>query len=167
MAIIRVGILITSDRSYKGERHDTTSQILTEKVTELGWQVVKSIILPDEIESITRTLTDWADNQQVDIILTSGGTGFSPRDVTPEATLNVIERNAPGLSETMRSQGLAKTPHAMLSRAVSGIRKSSIIINLPGSPTGALENLLVIVDVLPHAVELLKNNPASEEHHQK
>jgi molybdenum cofactor synthesis domain-containing protein len=167
MSSIQVGILITSDRSFKGERQDLTTQILAKKIYDLGWSVNKSSIVPDEIEVIAGTIIDWVDNQNLDIILTSGGTGFSPRDVTPEATLKVIERNAPGLSEAMRSNGLAITPHAMLSRAVTGIRKSTIIINLPGSPTGALENFLVVAPVLPHAVELLKDFPSAEAHHQK
>jgi molybdopterin adenylyltransferase len=167
MPTIRFAILITSDRSFTGERQDSTIQILANKITELGWQVLESSIVPDEMELISNCLVNWADSQKVDVILTSGGTGFAPRDVTPEATLQVIERNAPGLSEAMRSRGLLITPHAILSRAIAGIRKTTLIINLPGNPGAALENFLVITPVLPHAVELLKSHPNSEEHHAK
>jgi molybdenum cofactor synthesis domain-containing protein len=110
-------------------------------------------------------LIDWADNNEMDVILTTGGTGFSPRDVTPEATRAVIERDAPGLAEAMRAASIKITPHAMLSRIVAGIRKKTLIINLPGSPKGAVENLQVIVPVLPHAVQLLHEDPKSENTH--
>jgi molybdopterin adenylyltransferase len=162
---IRVGIMITSDRSYKNERPDATTPLLTEKANQMGWNVVKTCIVPDEIKPISETLMDWCDRDQVDIILTSGGTGFSPRDVTPEATLAVLERFTPGFPELMRAEGLKSTPHSTLSRATAGIRKTTIIINLPGSPKGAVENLSVISGVLPHAIELLKNSPTSESGH--
>jgi molybdenum cofactor synthesis domain-containing protein len=110
-------------------------------------------------------LIDWSDRSELDIILTTGGTGFSPRDVTPEATRAVIERDAPGLAEAMRAASLRITPHAMLSRIVTGIRKKTLIINLPGSPKGAVENLQVILPVLSHAVQLLREDPASERTH--
>jgi molybdenum cofactor synthesis domain-containing protein len=103
----------------------------------------------------------------MDVILTTGGTGFAPRDVTPEATWDVIERPAPGLAEAMRAASLRLTPHAMLSRAAAGIRKRTLIVNLPGSPTGALENWQVLLPVLPHAVQLLRENPEAEAGHQK
>jgi molybdenum cofactor synthesis domain-containing protein len=110
-------------------------------------------------------LIEWADSGEVDIILTTGGTGFAPRDITPEATRAVIERDAPGLAETMRAESLKKTPHAMLSRAVAGIRGRTLIVNLPGSPKGALENMQTILPVLPHAVQLLTGDPGSEASH--
>nr|MDQ3007221.1 MogA/MoaB family molybdenum cofactor biosynthesis protein [Chloroflexota bacterium] len=122
-------------------------------------------ILPDEESAIREILVNWADSTELDVILTTGGTGFSPRDVTPEATRAIIEREAPGLSETMRAASLKITPHAMLSRIVTGIRKKTLIINLPGSPKGAVENLQVILPVLSHAVQLLQDNPASESTH--
>ena len=167
MRPIKVGILITSDRSHKGERPDLTTPILTDNVSSLGWTVITTSIVPDEIDRIVDILVDWTDNQLLDLILTSGGTGFSPRDVTPEATLKVMDRNTPGLSEAMRARGMAANPHAMLSRAVAGIRKSTLIINLPGSPAAALENFLVIAPALPHAVELLQDQPDAEEHHRR
>jgi len=123
------------------------------------------MILPDDESVIRQTLIDWVDGNEVDIILTTGGTGFSHRDVTPEATRSVIEREAPGLAEAMRAASLKITPHAMLSRVVAGIRNKTLIINLPGSPKGAVENLQVVMPVLPHAVQLLQENPESESSH--
>jgi molybdenum cofactor synthesis domain-containing protein len=123
-------------------------------------------ILPDSQDSISRLLMDWADSGQLDIILTTGGTGFAPRDVTPEATQAVIERTAPGLAEAMRSSSLKFTQHAMLSRATAGIRKRTLILNLPGSPKGAVENLEVVIPVLPHAVQLLQEDPDAEAGHK-
>jgi molybdenum cofactor synthesis domain-containing protein len=130
-----------------------------------GWSVAKQSLLPDDESAIRDILISWADNAELDVILTTGGTGFSPRDVTPEATRAVIEREAPGLAEAMRAASLAVTPHAMLSRIVTGIRKKTLIINLPGSPKGAAENLQVILSVLPHAIQLLNEDPASESTH--
>jgi molybdenum cofactor synthesis domain-containing protein len=127
--------------------------------------VTKQSILPDEESAIRAILTEWADSGNLDVILTTGGTGFSPRDVTPEATRAVIEREAPGLAEAMRAFSLKVTPHAMLSRIVTGIRKKTIIINLPGSPKGAVENLQVVMPVLSHAVQLLQEDPRSESTH--
>jgi molybdopterin adenylyltransferase len=163
---IRVGIIITSDRSSRNERPDATTPLLTETINRLNWEVVQSCILPDEIKPISETLIDWCDNNRVDLILTSGGTGFAPRDVTPEATLLVLEKLAPGIPEIMRAEGMKITPHSMLSRATAGIRKSTLIINLPGSPKGSVENLTVVVPLIPHALEILKNTPSSESHHQ-
>jgi molybdenum cofactor synthesis domain-containing protein len=132
-----------------------------------GWSVVKQALLPDEESAIRDILTNWADGGEMQVILTTGGTGFSPRDVTPEATQAVIEREAPGLAEAMRAASLKVTPHAMLSRIVTGIRRKTLIINLPGSPKGALENFQVVVPVLPHAVQLLQEDPTSESTHQR
>jgi molybdenum cofactor synthesis domain-containing protein len=123
--------------------------------------------LPDEIERLSKVLTEWADSGEMDVILTTGGTGFSPRDVTPEATQAVIQRSTPGLAEAMRSASLRITPHAMLSRATAGIRSRTLIINLPGSPMGALENLAVLLPILPHAIQLLHNHPSAEVGHRK
>jgi molybdenum cofactor synthesis domain-containing protein len=123
--------------------------------------------VPDDRIAIQETLAGWADSGQVDVILTTGGTGFSPRDVTPEATHGVVERQAPAIAEAMRLASLKLTPHAMLSRAMAGIRGRTLIVNLPGSPKGALENLEVVVPVLPHAVELLKESPGAEAGHAK
>lgn len=162
---IRFGILTLSDRSSRGERADLSGPALAELIQEAGWSVVKQSLLPDDEASIREILTSWADSRAMDVILTTGGTGFAPRDVTPEATRAVIQREAPGLAEAMRSASLKVTPHAMLSRIVTGIRGRTLIINLPGSPKGAVENLQVILPVLPHAVQLLREDPASESAH--
>ncbi|NWG06759.1 MAG: MogA/MoaB family molybdenum cofactor biosynthesis protein [Chloroflexi bacterium] len=162
---MRFGILTLSDRSSRGERADSSGPALTRLVQAGGWSVTKESILPDEESAIRAVLTEWADSGELDVILTTGGTGFSPRDVTPEATRAVIEREAPGLAEAMRSASLRITPHAMLSRVVAGIRKQTLIINLPGSPKGAVENLQVVLPVLPHAVQLLREDPRSESTH--
>lgn len=162
---IRFGILTLSDRSARGERADSSGPALAALIQAEGWSVVKQSLLPDEESAIREILTNWADGGELDVILTTGGTGFSPRDVTPEATRAVIDREAPGLAEAMRAASLRVTPHAMLSRIVTGIRRETLIINLPGSPKGAVENLQVITAVLPHAVQLLHEDPASEASH--
>lgn len=162
---LRFGILTLSDRSARGERADLSGPALARLIQAEGWSVVKQSILPDEESAIREILVNWADDAELDVILTTGGTGFSPRDVTPEATRAVIEREAPGLSEAMRAASLKITPHAMLSRIVTGIRKKTLIINLPGSPKGAVENLQVILPVFSHAVQLLQDDPASETTH--
>lgn len=164
---MRFGILTISDRSWRGERPDLSGPALAEAVRAQGWQVLETGILPDEIEVIAQKLAEWADSAHFDVILTTGGTGFAPRDVTPEATRQVLERLTPGFDEAMRAASLKIHPHAMLSRATSGIRKRTIIINLPGSPKGAAENLLVIAPALPHAVELLREAPDSEQKHMQ
>jgi molybdenum cofactor synthesis domain-containing protein len=162
---LRFGILTLSDRSAKGERADASGPALADLIRAQGWSVVKQAILPDNESVIRATLTEWADSGEVDIILTTGGTGFASRDVTPEATRAVIQRETPGLAEAMRADSLKKTPHAMLSRAVAGIRGRTLIINLPGSPKGAVENLQTVMPVLPHAVQLLTDDPNSEASH--
>ncbi|HLA07808.1 MAG TPA: MogA/MoaB family molybdenum cofactor biosynthesis protein [Anaerolineales bacterium] len=162
---LRFGILTLSDRSSRGERADISGLALARQVQAEGWSVVKQQILPDDEPGIRETLKSWADGNEMDVILTTGGTGFSPRDVTPEATRAIIEREAPGLAEAMRSASLRITPHAMLSRIVAGIRARVLIINLPGSPKGAVENLEVVIPVLAHAVQLLHDDPASEKSH--
>jgi len=163
---IRVGILTSSDRSARGERPDLSGEGLRQAVLAQGWLVVRQTILPDEFNLLRQELVEWADSGEIDIILTTGGTGFAPRDIIPEATQAVIERATPGLTEAMRAASLKVTPHAMLSRAVAGIRKQTLIINLPGSPKGALENLEAILPVLPHAVQLLRNAPEAEAGHK-
>ncbi|HVF26014.1 MAG TPA: MogA/MoaB family molybdenum cofactor biosynthesis protein [Anaerolineales bacterium] len=163
---LRFGILTISDRSARGERADSSGPALARLIQAEGWSVARQSILPDEESAIREILVNWADSNELDVILTTGGTGFSPRDVTPEATRAIMEREAPGLAEAMRAASLKITPHAMLSRIVTGIRKKTLIINLPGSPKGAAENLQVVLPVLPHAVLLLQDNPASESTHQ-
>jgi len=164
---IRVGILTVSDRSARGERADLSGPALQQYVSRLGWSVVQQAILPDELDDIKSLLSAWADQGELDMILTTGGTGFAPRDVTPEATQAIIERSAPGLAEAMRAASLKVTRHAMLSRSMAGIRKQTLILNLPGNPKGAVENLEEIIDVLPHAIQLLREDPNSESGHQK
>lgn len=162
---IRFGILTLSDRSSRGERPDASGPALARLILTENWSVTKQALLPDNESAIRAILSEWADSGEVDVILTTGGTGFSPRDVTPEATRAVIEREAPGLAEAMRAASLKITPHAMLSRIVTGIRKRTLIVNLPGSPKGAVENLQVIVPVLEHAVQLLQEDPVSDASH--
>lgn len=163
---MRIALLTVSDRSARGERPDTSGPALAEAAAALDWEVVRRTILPDDSQALQTQLCSWADSGAVDVILTTGGTGFAPRDVTPEATLAVIDRRAPGLAEVMRAAGLRATPHAMLSRAEAGIRKSTIIINLPGSPKAAIESLAAIQAVLPHAIQLLRDDPEAEAGHQ-
>jgi molybdenum cofactor synthesis domain-containing protein len=131
-----------------------------------GWDIVRQEIVPDELDILISTLASWADSGEVDVILTTGGTGFGVRDVTPEATEAVIERKATGLAEAMRAASLKATPHAMLSRAVAGTRGQTLIVNLPGSPKGALENLQVVLPVLHHAIQLLTEDPSAEAGHK-
>lgn len=162
---LRFGIITVSDRSARGERADASGPALEQFVQAQGWAVDRQMIVPDELETVRDLLIAWADKGDLGVILTTGGTGFSPRDVTPEATEAVLERRAPGLGEAMRAASLAMTPHAMLSRAVSGIRGRTLIINLPGSPKAAVENLQVIKPVLEHAVQLLTEDPGAESGH--
>lgn len=161
----RVAILTISDRSYRGERPDASGPQLEQLMSNRGWQITATAIVPDEIERIRQKLLQWCDDDVADLILTTGGTGVGPRDVTPEATQSVIERPLPGIAEAMRAASLQITPHAMLSRAVAGIRKRTLIINLPGSPKGAIENLETVLPALPHAIALIRENPEAEKGH--
>lgn len=163
---LRVGILTVSDRSAHGERDDLSGPALVEVVRAQGWSVARQGIVPDDYETLREELATWADTGEIDVILTTGGTGFGPRDITPEATRSVTNRDAPGLAEAMRAASLRQTPHAMLSRSTAGIRNRTLIVNLPGSPKGAVENLQVILPVLPHAVQLLTESPEAEVGHQ-
>lgn len=166
MTTIHVAVLTVSDRSSRGLRPDASGPALVSAIQELGWQVIGTAIVPDEMQAIQQALISWCDQGAADLILTTGGTGFSPRDITPEATLAVVTRLTPGLAEAMRLESLKITPHAMLSRATAGIRGHSLIVNLPGSPKGAVENLRTIAPVIPHAVELLLEDPSAEKGHQ-
>ncbi len=162
---LRFAILTVSDRSFHGQREDKAGPALADAVAQRGWQVVARGIVPDDFAAIRAALLAWCDQDEADVILTTGGTGFAPRDVTPEATRSILEREAPGLAEAMRAASLRITPHAMLSRAVAGIRGRVLIVNLPGSPKAAVENFAVIADVLPHAVQLLREAPDAEQGH--
>lgn len=162
---LRFGILTVSDRSSRGERPDLSGPALADYIHARGWAASLTDIVPDSREVISSRLMEWCASGDLDVILTTGGTGFAPRDITPEATRDVIEREAPGLVEVIRAESLKITPHAMLSRAVAGIRERTIIINLPGSPRGAVENLQVVVGVLEHAVQLLQEDNNAEAGH--
>lgn len=162
---LRFAVLTISDRSSRGERPDASGPALVEFIQSRGWVVTRRDVLPDELGVLRESLAALADRDEADIILTTGGTGFAPRDVTPEATREVIEREAPGLAEAMRAAGALKSPHAMLSRAVAGIRGKVLIVNLPGSPKGAVESLQIISPALEHAVQLLRGDPRAEAGH--
>ena len=163
---MNVAILTISDRSARGEREDRSGPALEKRIAVQGWRLVRSAVVADEREAIERSLRDWSDSGAVDLILTTGGTGFSPRDLTPEATLAVVDRLAPGMVEAMRAFSLKLTPHAMLSRALAGIRGKTLVVNLPGNPRAAVENLEVILPALPHAIQMLNDDPDSEAGHQ-
>ena len=162
---IRAGILTVSDRSARGERADLSGPALEKAIMDYGWQVVWREVLPDDFDVLQSFLKRSTEASQVDILLTTGGTGFGRRDVTPEATIAVIERLAPGLAEAMRAESLKITPHAMLARGVAGIRGRTLIVNLPGSPKAAVEQLAIIKPALPHAVQLLRDEPGAEGGH--
>jgi len=158
----KVGILTLSDRGARGERADTSGPGLREVLTEQlrhGFEVAAYEVIADEQGQIETKLKSWADDLKLNLILTTGGTGVAPRDVTPEATLAVIEKTVPGMAEAMRAYSLQKTPTAVLSRAIVGIRGTSLIVNLPGSPKGARESLEAIIRALPHALEKITGDP--------
>ena len=161
----QIGILTVSDRSSRGEREDLAGPALREAAVLGGAVVLWNEILPDEQDQIAVFLQRKCDEQTLDVILTTGGTGFAGRDVTPEATRTVIEREAPGLAEAIRAKSLQITPHAMLSRNIAGIRARTLIINFSGSPKAAVEQFEVVAAVLPHAVELLRGDPDAEAGH--
>ena len=163
---LRFGILTVSDRSSRGERPDLSGPALADVVRARGWTASLLDVVPDDRAQIASTLTGWCARADLDVILTTGGTGFAPRDVTPEATRSVVEREAPGLAEAIRAESLRVTKHAMLSRAVAGIRGRTLILNLPGSPKGAVESLQVVADVLEHAVKLLREDVDAEAGHK-
>jgi molybdopterin adenylyltransferase len=153
---IRAGILTISDKASRGERIDTSGGTIAELLGTIDADVQRSEVIPDERAQIADTLRGWADSDELDLIVTTGGTGLGPRDVTPEATAEVIERPVPGLGELMRAAGVKHTPMAALSRGVAGVRGRCLILNLPGSEKGVRENLSAVLDILPHAVELLR-----------
>lgn len=153
--MLTVGILVASDKGSIGKRIDESGEVIKEIMIKNNYKVVKKIIVPDDRETIKNELIKMCDIENINLILTTGGTGFSPRDITPEATKDIIEREVPGIPEAMRAYSMTITPKAMLSRSTSGIRKNSLIINLPGSPKAVKENLEVILPTLKHGLEIL------------
>jgi gephyrin len=164
--MFQVGLLTISDRGAAGEYEDRSGPLMAELLSaETDWQVTAHAVVPDDEDTIARTMEQWC-GKGLNLILTSGGTGFAPRDVTPEATRRVIEREAPGIAEALRAGSLRITKHAMLSRGAAGIRGRTLIINLPGSPKAVRESLEILLPVLPHALDLLSEDPGSESGHR-
>jgi molybdenum cofactor synthesis domain-containing protein len=158
--MIKAAILTMSDKGAVGERTDASGPALEKWLAEHEVTTLEYKMIPDDITTISATLKEWSDGGLFDLILTTGGTGLSPRDVTPDATIQVVERVIPGFGEVMRMRSLEKTPHAIISRAVAGIRGKTLIINLPGSPKGAIENLEAVWPAIPHAVAKIQGDPA-------
>jgi molybdopterin adenylyltransferase len=160
----KVAILTASDKGSRGEREDTSAQVIRELVEEeLHGDIVDYRIVPDEQDEIMAAMIEMTDYYQADLVLTTGGTGLGPRDVTPEATLKVVERQVPGISEIMRSSTMSRTRRAMLSRGVSGIRGRTLVINLPGNPKGVHECLMAVIDQLPHALGIVSGREGEHE----
>jgi molybdopterin adenylyltransferase len=157
---IRAGVLTISDKGAQGLREDQSGRVVAQLLEGKGYTVAKQGIIPDESDQIAQILRSWADDEHLALIITSGGTGLTSRDVTPQATMRVIDYEVPGMAEAMRAESLKKTPHAMLSRAVVGVRGTCLIINLPGSPRGAGENLEAVLPALDHALAKLAGDPS-------
>jgi molybdenum cofactor synthesis domain-containing protein len=162
--VIRATVITVSDACSRGEREDTSGETLVQLLKDLGAEIVATCIMNDDLDPLAETLKNFADQPDVNLIVTTGGTGFAPRDNTPEATLAVIERAAPGLAEAMRNETLKQTPMAMISRGVCGIRSGTLIVNLPGSPKAVRESFAVIAPVLKHAIALLAGSPGGGLH---
>jgi len=157
--VYRIGVVTLSDKGSQGQRVDESGPVV-QKMLEAVGQLTHVVILPDNVKSITEILTAWSDQEKLNLIVTTGGTGLTPRDVTPQATLQVIDYEVPGMAEVMRMQSLKQTPHAMLSRAIVGVRGQTMIVNLPGSPKAARENLEAVMPALPHALAKLAGDPS-------
>lgn len=158
MTAFTCAVLTTSDKGARGEREDTSGPALRQLLTTHGFKVVAHALVPDRIEDIRRVLMTWSDEEKIDLIITTGGTGLTPGDVTPEATRPLLDREIPGMAETMRAASFAKTPHAVMSRGIAGTRGESLLINLPGSRRAALENIEVLLPALPHALAKIKGS---------
>lgn len=156
--MFNAGIITVSDKGSQGKRQDLSGPAIAEILAGAGIEIKQILIIPDEVEQIQKTIIQFADVEKLDVILTTGGTGVSPRDLTPDATLKVIDKEVPGMAEAMRLASMKITPHAMISRAVAGIRGRCLIINLPGSPKGAKENLTAVLPALQHAIEKIKGD---------
>jgi len=156
--MIQAGVITVSDKGAAGQREDQSGPEVERILKTIGIEVIRRAVIPDEMQQIRGAIIDFADHQQIDLIVTTGGTGVAPRDVTPDATLGVIDKEVPGMAEAMRRESHKITPHALISRAVVGIRGRTLIINLPGSPKGVRENLAVLLPALPHAIEKIKGD---------
>jgi len=156
--LITAGVITLSDKGSRGEREDLSGPEVIRMLKEIGIETTGYEVVPDEADVIEKKLIEFVDERRFDLVVTTGGTGVSPRDVTPDATLKVIDREIPGMAEAMRRESMTKTPHAMISRALAGIRRTTLIINLPGSPKGVRENLAVILPALKHAIEKIKGD---------
>ncbi len=156
---MKAGVLTISDKGSRNERKDESGPVVSELLLSIGAKVENYEIIPDEKDVIELKLIEYSDKMSLDIIVTTGGTGVSPRDLTPDATLAVLDREIPGFAEAMRMESFKKTPHALISRAVAGVRGNTLIINLPGSPKGAKENLEILLKSIPHTVSKLQGDP--------
>lgn len=155
---VKAGVLTISDKGSQGKRKDESGEIAARILEKKGFRLLKRKVVPDNIGQITGTLIEWIDKDDLSLIVTSGGTGLSPSDITPQAMMEVIDYQVPGFAEAMRAKSLEKTPHAMLSRAIAGVRGSCLIINLPGSPGGVRDNLTVVLPALEHAISKLRGD---------
>jgi molybdenum cofactor synthesis domain-containing protein len=157
--MFQAGIITVSDKGSQGKREDLSGPAIAEMLAGAAISIKQTLIIPDEVDQISEAIVKFADIEKLDLILTTGGTGVSPRDLTPDATLKVLDKEIPGMAEAMRIASMKITPHAMISRAVAGIRGRSLIVNLPGSPKGATENLAAVLPALKHAIEKIKGDP--------
>lgn len=167
MEQIRAGVVTVSDKGFAGEREDVSGPLLADLLRRMGAEVVSQTIVPDEQAQIGQVLTNLADEARVDLVVTTGGTGPTPRDVTPEATLTVIEREMSGLAELLRFEGYRKTPLAVLSRGVAGMRGGTLIVNLPGSPRAVREGMETLAPILPHAIRMLRGVHTEHNHQEE